>query len=227
MCSWDDHEVYNNYAGSMDANRRRDSAYQAYYEHMPLRPSRVLKGQEWRNISLYGRISYGDLAQLCVLDTRQFRTDQPCASSLDNCQERLAPSQTLTGGKQEEDLKMWLTPSSADGSTGHTWNVVCNQVLMMQYDHTAGSGESYYMDGWDGYVAHRDRFFEHLADARVPNVVAVTGHMHAGFAGELKAKFKDETSALWDTSFWAPRSAPGSPISGETRGLRAHFKTST
>jgi len=190
VCSWDDHEVYNNYAGTVDANRRRDAAYQAYYEHMPLRPSKVLKGQEWRNIDLYGRVSYGSLAQLCVLDSRQFRTDQPCYYSVDDCQERFDPSQTLPGSKQEEDLKGWLTPS-ADPSANYTWNVIANQVLMMEYDHTAGGGESYYMDGWDGYVACRNRLFKHLADAEVPNIVAITGDMHASFAAELKFNPED------------------------------------
>jgi alkaline phosphatase D len=45
VVSWDDHEVENNYAGELDENGtpapifllRRAAAYQAYYEHMPLR----------------------------------------------------------------------------------------------------------------------------------------------------------------------------------------------
>ena len=45
IVSWDDHEVENNYAGDLDENGtpaaifllRRAAAYQAYYEHMPLR----------------------------------------------------------------------------------------------------------------------------------------------------------------------------------------------
>ena len=48
VVSWDDHEVENNYAGDLDENGtppaifllRRAAAYQAYYEHMPLRMPR-------------------------------------------------------------------------------------------------------------------------------------------------------------------------------------------
>jgi alkaline phosphatase D len=30
------------------------------------------------DMSLYRRFNYGDLARFSVLDTRQYRTDQPC-----------------------------------------------------------------------------------------------------------------------------------------------------
>ncbi len=65
-----------------DFAQRRAAAYQAYYEHMPLRPSWTLRGQQWRNLNLYRRISYGRLAQFLVLDTRQYRTLQPCDDQL-------------------------------------------------------------------------------------------------------------------------------------------------
>ena len=192
MCSWDDHEVYNNYAGAVDANRRRDAAYQAYFEHMPLRPSRVLKGNEWRNINLYGQFAYGDLAQFCVLDTRQFRTDQPCDYSVDSCEERFYETQTTPGGIQEDWLKQQLTPLT-NGSWPYRWNVLANQVIMMEYDHSYKENEeSYYMDGWDGYVACRNRLFKHVAERKVPNLVTVTGDMHGSFTAELKDDFRRE-----------------------------------
>ncbi len=213
ICSWDDHEVYNNYAGAVDANRRRDAAYQAYFEHMPLRPSRVLTGKQWRNIDLYGQLAYGNLAQFCVLDTRQFRTDQPCDYTVGDCEERFDPSQTLPGSTQENWLKQQLTPLD-NGSWPYRWNVLANQVVMMEYDHTADEGESYYMDGWDGYVACRNRLFTHLTEAKVPNLVALTGDMHGSFAAELKADFQNENSntlgfeftgtsiSSWLTDWW-------------------------
>lgn len=50
--TWDDHEVDNNYAGSISERydaadaflMRRAAAYQAYYEHMPLRRASMPKG---------------------------------------------------------------------------------------------------------------------------------------------------------------------------------------
>ena len=49
---WDDHEVQNDYAGEWSSTfeppalflKQRAAAYQAFYEHMPLRPSRCLQG---------------------------------------------------------------------------------------------------------------------------------------------------------------------------------------
>ncbi|MBA3472165.1 MAG: alkaline phosphatase D family protein [Rubrobacter sp.] len=75
---WDDHEVENDYVGTnswyrqSDFANRRAAAYQAYYEHMPLRrESLTLNGSgQVTNIDLYRQISYGNLAQFCVLDTR-------------------------------------------------------------------------------------------------------------------------------------------------------------
>jgi phosphodiesterase/alkaline phosphatase D-like protein len=65
VVTWDDHDVENDYAGTYswyistaDFAERRAAAYQAYYEHMPLRPSWVLGGQQWKNINLYCKISY-------------------------------------------------------------------------------------------------------------------------------------------------------------------------
>jgi alkaline phosphatase D len=48
--------------------------YQAYYEAMPLRARSLPKGP---NLQLYRSASFGTLANFTVLDTRQYRTDQP------------------------------------------------------------------------------------------------------------------------------------------------------
>ncbi len=84
IVTWDDHEVENNYAGphpedlkvsQEDFLKRRAQAYQAYYENMPLRRSTLPHGPD---MPLYRRLPYGQLADFLVLDTRQYRTDQPC-----------------------------------------------------------------------------------------------------------------------------------------------------
>jgi alkaline phosphatase D len=53
---------------------RRAAAYQAYYETMPLRASALPSGSHMR---LYRRLQFGNLIDLSVLDTRQWRSDQP------------------------------------------------------------------------------------------------------------------------------------------------------
>ena len=78
---WDDHEVENNYAGEIAEKgeprsqfiRRRAAAYRADYEHMPLR-SRSMPRQA--SLQLYRRFHYGNLVDLHLLDTRQYRDDQ-------------------------------------------------------------------------------------------------------------------------------------------------------
>ena len=91
IVSWDDHEVDNNYAGDFDENGtppeifvlRRAAAYQAYYETMPLRASAMPSGSHMR---IYRRLQFGNLIDLSVLDTRQWRSDQACG---DGVQDRL------------------------------------------------------------------------------------------------------------------------------------------
>ena len=84
---WDDHEVDNNWADEVPENRdagqlndtterfrqRRAAAFQAYYENMPLRRAQLPHGPD---AQLYRRLNYGRLAQLDILDSRQYRDDQ-------------------------------------------------------------------------------------------------------------------------------------------------------
>ncbi len=90
VVSWDDHEVENNYAGDLDENGtpaaifllRRAAAYQAYYEHMPLRMPSFPSGPHMR---IYRRLLFGSLLDLSVLDTRQWRSDQACNDGTKTC----------------------------------------------------------------------------------------------------------------------------------------------
>jgi phosphodiesterase/alkaline phosphatase D-like protein len=74
---WDDHEVDNDYAKDQSEERtpaeqflrRRAAAYQAYYEHMPLRRSAQPVGPD---MTLYTSLNFGDLASIAMLDDRQY-----------------------------------------------------------------------------------------------------------------------------------------------------------
>ncbi|MEM7315216.1 MAG: alkaline phosphatase D family protein, partial [Planctomycetota bacterium] len=81
--TWDDHEFDNNFANNIseeahvrvaDFMKRRANAAQVYYEMMPFRRSSLPKGP---NIQLFRKAAFGRLAEFMVLDTRQYRTDQP------------------------------------------------------------------------------------------------------------------------------------------------------
>src|SRR5262249_22135400 len=86
LVTWDDHEVDNNYPGKIAEEgapyagaafaQRRSNAYKVSSESMPLRPQNQLIGN---TMTLYRQLAFGKLANILLLDTRQFRTDQPAA----------------------------------------------------------------------------------------------------------------------------------------------------
>jgi alkaline phosphatase D len=198
---FDDHEVENNWAGIFDQNGtppdqflpRRATAFQAYYEHMPLRAASIPRGPD---MQLYRRIRYGDLVQFNMLDTRQYRDDQACGDGTDiDCAEALDPNRTITGSAQEAWLLDGLDRSRA------RWNVLGQQVFMAQRDFEAGAPKRLSMDGWDGYAASRGRILGGATARHVSNLVALTGDVHANYVGELKADFDDPSSPTIGTEF--------------------------
>ncbi len=156
----DDHELDNNWADEVPQDptnqppavflARRAAAFQAYYENMPLRRSSVPRGID---LQLYRRLAFGDLLDLHVLDTRQYRSDQDQARRLD-------PTRTILGGQQ----RAWLDGALA-GPTAR-WNVLAQQVFFSQRDFTAGPVDSFSDDAWDNYVVERDGLRDHLVRGR-------------------------------------------------------------
>jgi alkaline phosphatase D len=190
----DDHEVDNNYAGDIaevDTPRdvflaRRAAAYQAYYEHMPLRRRSVPMGPR---IQLYRQFTYGQLASFFVLDTRQFRSDQPCGDNLKPvCPGATDPAGTLLGAEQERWLLDGLDKSR------RRWNVMPQQVMMARVDQTPGPDERVSMDQWSGYEAGRTRLLEFMARRRTSNPVVLTGDIHSNWVNDLKVNFRDGKS---------------------------------
>ena len=189
VVTWDDHEFENNYADAVSEKPDRDPvdfleqrarAYQAYYENMPLRAASVPSGPK---LKLYRTISYGRLAAFQVLDTRQYRTDQPNgdrASELN--EEALSPKNTILGAEQAGWLKSALLRSTG------TWNVLAQQVMMgmVHRPRTPGGPELYSMDQWPGYAVERMKLVEFLADRRIPNPVVLTGDIHSNWVNDLR-----------------------------------------
>jgi alkaline phosphatase D len=163
VVTWDDHEVENNYADEIPELgqspeaflQRRAAAYQAYYEHMPLRRSSVPRGPDLR---LYRRLAWGNLAEFNLLDTRQNRDDQPNDDRFNSppSGEAQDPNRTITGRQQEQ----WLLDGLA--GSGARWNVLAQQVFFAQQDVNAGEGVGINPDAWDGYAAQRDRIVDFL-----------------------------------------------------------------
>lgn len=219
IVTWDDHEVDNNYAGIHpeddqpleEFDRRRAAAYRVYYETMPLRPAQAPFGS---SMPLYRSLQYGDLANILVLDTRQFRTDQPCGDifgSTDSlagplgliagqqllCGDDLSsPSATMTGSAQENWLFGNLLASRAK------WNLIAQQVMMMRWNLGPAAASLiqtplenlYNVDAWDGYPVQRDRVLRFLDETRPANPVVLTGDIHSSWVGNLLADFDDPNS---------------------------------
>ena len=195
VVTWDDHETENNYADDLSEEdsepdqdpevflRRRAAAYQAYYENMPLRRTSVPQGPDMR---IYRRLTYGNLAEFNVLDTRQYRTNQPCGDAFPgNCRGRFDPDQTITGEVQERWLRNGLVASRS------RWNVLAQQIFLAQIDLVGGPKKGFYVDGWDGYVASRDRLLNFLSRKQIRNPVVLTGDWHANWLCDLKTDFDD------------------------------------
>jgi alkaline phosphatase D len=175
--TWDDHEVENNYAAGGFDDRRR-AAYQAFWEHHPVR---IAPPDDDGGLELHRSLRWGTLAELFVLDGRQHRTDQVCGDQLatnrNDCPEIDDESATMLGTEQEA----WLT----DGLTGTdaTWKVLAQQTVMKALvlgDIVLN------VDQWDGYPAARRRLLSTIRDEGVDNVVVLTGDIHAGGAADLR-----------------------------------------
>jgi alkaline phosphatase D len=201
VVTWDDHEVDNNYAGDVPEDKqsrqafldRRAHAYQAYYEHMPLRRSSLPRGPDMR---VYRRLRFGDLAEFNALDTRQYRTDQPCGDGVKPlCPEALNPQATMMGAAQERWLFNNLDRSKA------LWNVIAQQVMMAPWDSAAGVERRLSMDKWGAYPAALDRFLKFLRDRKPSNPVVITGDIHSNWVADIKADFNDSSSAVVATEF--------------------------
>jgi alkaline phosphatase D len=189
---FDDHEVADNWAGDVPEKPepafldRRAAALQAYYENMPLRRASAPNGI---NMQLYRRVHWGALATFHMLDTRQYRTDQPCGDEFrSDCAERLNPAASLTGVDQERWLLNGFQESRA------RWDLVGQQVFFSQVDLTPGPDRGFNPDAWDGYTANRDRIVAGLVNSPVRNGVVLTGDVHSHWAAEVHERFDDPSS---------------------------------
>lgn len=201
VVTWDDHEVEDNYAGDVskaalptdDFLVQRANAYRAYWEHSPLRPLQEPKGPD---AQLYRRFQFGDLVEVSVLDTRQYRSDQACGDGAKaGCADAADPDRTITGAQQMS----WLLDGL--GSSKARWNLIANQVMMAERRTTLTDPPALSMDAWDGYQADRQRLFDGITRRNVQGVVVITGDTHTNYACDLKQNFDDLSSKTLGVEF--------------------------
>ncbi|ARV59581.1 alkaline phosphatase [Nostocales cyanobacterium HT-58-2] len=212
----DNHETVEDELGDFI---RRAAAYQAYYEHMPLRRTSMPVGP---NMQLYRRLTYGNLIEFSVLDARQFKNNQQICGAksglggpagntaiVPQCPEALEPERTLLGSKQEQ----WLF-NGFDQSRAH-WNVIAQQVPMAQFNYDPGSGNLFYHYGWDGYPSARTRILNHILQSQLSNPVVISGDWHSSWVSDLKSDFDNPYSLTLATEFIGTSISSGYPANLE------------
>jgi alkaline phosphatase D len=215
---WDDHEVQNDYAGLEPGEsgpavasfaRRRAAAYQAFYEHMPLRASALTQGlaglAAGAEMRIYSHQQLGRLATLYLLDDRQYRHRQVCAPGGKYgsgyadplaCPEWDDPNRSLLGVAQEQWLEGALPAGAATG-----WTIIAQQTLFGQRDTRPGNDRFLWNDGWDGYGAARTRLTDALQRHRAANPVFLGGDVHENWVGHVKADYTRPDSASVGVEF--------------------------
>lgn len=207
VCTWDDHEVRNNYMGDTepdadDPARVRElkaAAYRAWWESMPTR----VPPPDGPDLPIHRHLDAGDLARLYVLDERQDSDRPPCrddagaTADFGDCAARAGADRTRLGPAQEE----WFADTTA--ASGATWNVVGNPVVLAGIDAGPAGGDSaFHLDTWDGFPDARLRLIDALAD--VDNPLVLTGDYHAGMVLDVHRRPFDQDSEVVCTELMAP-----------------------
>ncbi len=182
ITTWDDHDVLNNWAANHKPSpdgrpfaERRENAFQAYYEHLPMRTAPA--GADW---PIYQRIRWGRLAEFSVLDTRQYRDAQVSDAMITPpTPEVYDPARTMTGPEQE----IWLLEGLRRSTT--RWTVLAQQTIMAPFDYDLGPGLAYNLDQWDGYPAARKRVLDTIARWKPRNPVIVSGDWHSHWVNDI------------------------------------------
>jgi alkaline phosphatase D len=199
---WDDHEVVNDYAGltspDLDEQRAflrvRTAAYQAYFEHLPVSPSRAPVGATMRMNAHY---QWGLLADIWTIDGRQFRDPHVCGGvhapqggrALWRCAAAEQPDRTLMGLEQE----YWLAEGLA--SSERAWKFIAQPTQIAPGGIRTPLGPVVYADGWDAYPAARERLMAAIAQPRVPDVVCLGGDVHRHVAAMRFSRHAPSCSA--------------------------------
>lgn len=146
FCTWDDHEVVNDYDQSVDPDRRL-AGYQAWWENMPVR----LPAPIDESPTIYHSAAFGDLINLIVLDCRQDATTEHMLS---------------------EAQWQWFETQLQQPAT---WTIVASSVLVTGtgVEQLDGDLTAY---TWAGHPIDRDRLTAALRKVTNPILVSGDMH---------------------------------------------------
>ncbi len=210
---WDDGEFYNG-VDRTGVPARLAAARAAWFEHMPVRrprSERIFRGLQW-----------GTLAEVLLLDTRQYRDPEVPANArfadvidaqdtaLPPGEQMFAAGRTTLGAAQKRWLKRRLARARA------TWRVIGSSYDMAPWklvdrdtpelraqDPTLQRNGGIYVsnEAWDDYQAERRELMTFLADRQIPNVVVCSGHTHFYKASHIQPDCDDEASPITAVEF--------------------------
>jgi alkaline phosphatase D len=192
----DDHEVANNAFSGGAANHnsttqgpwedRLEAGLRSWFEWLPVR--QLEEGGVAGRI--YRSFTWGDLAEVFLLDTRYDGRQSPPGDSPDIGDDRFGYMQwiarTFNNPIMSDEQMGWLT-GGLRGST-RQWKVLGNQVPFTDISNPLSSGGrvGYENDMWVGYKESQASLLDALAGG-VENAVFVTGDVHVTYALEAFA----------------------------------------
>jgi alkaline phosphatase D len=159
---WDDHEVRNDFAGSVEP--LMPIGRQAFLDYWPIVPPDEEPGR------LYRRMRWGRLLELFILDTRQYRSENTQPDG---------PGKTMLGAAQRRWLLDAVTSSTA------TWKVVVSSVTL-----SVPTGRPERRDGWSsanvlgfpqegaGFATERDALLKMFRRRDVRNLIFIAADVH-------------------------------------------------
>ena len=205
---WDDHEIVNDYDKLVFTEDpvRAAAAYQAWFEYMPVWPT--------NGTQIYRDLRWGDLADLFLLDGRQYRDENIGTSLLGllglsvMTGDLQATGRSLLGATQRQWLLDGLDAAQADGVR---WKLIGNPVMIAPIrlvdldtpdgrvlDPTLPKHAGLYLgtDSWDGFGWERDVVLSHLSTAGIADVSFLTGDQHTFMATGLTTDFDDPAAPM-------------------------------
>jgi alkaline phosphatase D len=184
-------------------NRLKRDAQRAWAEYVPARVRvNPAASRPHDYLRIYRRFRFGTLAELFLTDQRTYRSPHPAGEKgvgeryLARSPRSHDPARTMLGADQRDWLLQGMKTSPA------LWKVWGNEVLQAPLQFRLGgllpgAGAeplSVNLDAWDGYAYERGRIAAELKQARVRNLVVLTGDLHSYLAAYLKLDWNDASN---------------------------------
>lgn len=246
----DDHEVANDYywdyekqlPGVPDHPYQKDqeidltekriqlrlAAVKAWYEYTPTRVKYNQNSNDILNIlELYREFSFGNLAQLTMIDSRSYRSAPACGDKDFFgrylplfCKATQDESLTMLGSRQRE----WLVNRFYDNKA--RWSLLGNQTFMGQLGIQlipTRAKTPITIDSWDGYPNERKFLAQVVKDANLDNFIVLTGDLHTTIASHLKLDYSIKENFDLDNTIGVEFMTPSITSSGLTEQVANNF----